>query len=62
MATLDKPKRRVDGEASRSRILDAATEIAAERGYERVDLIALFTLHGAALYDIAMRMVEQRER
>jgi AcrR family transcriptional regulator len=27
-------KRRVDGEASRTRILDAATEIASERGYE----------------------------
>jgi AcrR family transcriptional regulator len=32
----DKPqrRRRVDGEASRTRILDAATEIASERGYE----------------------------
>ena len=29
-----KRRRRVDGEASRTRILDAATEIAAERGYE----------------------------
>jgi AcrR family transcriptional regulator len=29
-----KRRRRVDGEASRSRILDAATEIASERGYE----------------------------
>src|SRR5215469_1635381 len=27
-------RRRVDGEASRNRILDAATEIASERGYE----------------------------
>ena len=27
-------RRRVDGEASRTRILDAATEIAGERGYE----------------------------
>ncbi|OBF50879.1 TetR family transcriptional regulator [Mycobacterium sp. 852002-53434_SCH5985345] len=39
MAANDKPqksnrRRRVDGEASRSRILDAATEIASERGYE----------------------------
>ena len=36
MATKDKPqrRRRLDGEASRSRILDAATEIASERGYE----------------------------
>ncbi|OMC26495.1 TetR/AcrR family transcriptional regulator [Mycobacterium colombiense] len=36
MATSDKPqrRRRVDGEASRARILDAATEIASERGYE----------------------------
>ncbi len=36
MATEDKPqrRRRVDGEASRARILDAATEIASERGYE----------------------------
>jgi AcrR family transcriptional regulator len=36
VATKDKPqrRRRVDGEASRTRILDAATEIASERGYE----------------------------
>ena len=36
MATSDKPqrRRRLDGEASRTRILDAATEIASERGYE----------------------------
>ncbi|OBG98493.1 TetR family transcriptional regulator [Mycobacterium sp. E3251] len=39
MAANDKPqksnrRRRVDGEASRNRILDAATEIASERGYE----------------------------
>ena len=36
MAIEDKPqrRRRVDGEASRARILDAATEIASERGYE----------------------------
>ena len=39
MAVKDKPqapkrRRRVDGEASRTRILDAATEIASERGYE----------------------------
>ena len=36
MAGRDQPKRRkrADGELSRERILDAATEIAAERGYE----------------------------
>jgi AcrR family transcriptional regulator len=36
VATSDKPqrRRRLDGEASRARILDAATEIASERGYE----------------------------
>ena len=39
MADSDEPRapkrrRRVDGEASRTRILDAATEIASERGYE----------------------------
>jgi AcrR family transcriptional regulator len=36
MAGKDQPKRRTraDGELSRKRILDAATEIAAERGYE----------------------------
>jgi AcrR family transcriptional regulator len=36
VATSDKPprRRRVDGEASQARILDAATEIASERGYE----------------------------
>jgi AcrR family transcriptional regulator len=36
VATKDKPqrRRRLDGEASRTRILDAATEIASERGYE----------------------------
>ncbi len=36
MAGKDQPKRRkrADGELSRGRILDAATEIAAERGYE----------------------------
>jgi AcrR family transcriptional regulator len=36
MAGTDQPKRRkrADGALSRERILDAATEIAAERGYE----------------------------
>src|SRR6201993_3598847 len=37
MAEKKKPttrRRRADGELSRNRILDAATEIAAERGYE----------------------------
>ncbi|BBX62171.1 TetR family transcriptional regulator [Mycobacterium saskatchewanense] len=34
MADTPKRRRRVDGEASRIRILDAATEIASERGYE----------------------------
>jgi AcrR family transcriptional regulator len=36
VADVDEPKRRrrIDGEASRTRILDAATEIASERGYE----------------------------
>src|ERR1700752_5209766 len=36
MAGKDQPKRRkrADGELSRERILDAASEIAAERGYE----------------------------
>jgi len=36
MATTSPPKRRkrIDGELSRERILDAASEIAAERGYE----------------------------
>ena len=36
MAEKDKPvrRKRADGELSRERILDAATEIAAERGYE----------------------------
>jgi AcrR family transcriptional regulator len=34
VAERDKRRRRVDGEASRTRILDAATEIASERGYE----------------------------
>jgi AcrR family transcriptional regulator len=36
VATTEKPqrRRRLDGEASRARILDAATEIAGERGYE----------------------------
>ncbi len=36
MAAKEKPqrRRRLDGEASRARILDAATEIASERGYE----------------------------
>jgi AcrR family transcriptional regulator len=34
-------RRRVDGEASRGRILDAATEIAAERGYEGTSIGAV---------------------
>lgn len=40
MATSDKPqrRRRLDGEASRARILDAATEIASERGYEATSI------------------------
>lgn len=44
MATPDKPKRRTrraDGELSRGRILDAATEIAAERGYEGTSIGAV---------------------
>ena len=44
MATTDKPQRRTrraDGELSRGRILDAATEIAAERGYEGTSIGAV---------------------
>ena len=46
MTTPDEPKpkrrqRRADGELSRSRILDAATEIAAERGYEGTSIGAV---------------------
>jgi AcrR family transcriptional regulator len=44
MATPNTPKRRMrraDGELSRSRILDAATEIAAERGYEGTSIGAV---------------------
>lgn len=44
MANTDEPKRRPrrpDGELSRTRILDAATEIAAERGYEGTSIGAV---------------------
>lgn len=44
MARKEKPiprQRRADGEASRTRILDAATEIAAERGYEGTSIGAV---------------------
>jgi AcrR family transcriptional regulator len=44
MANTDEPKRRprrADGELSRNRILDAATEIAAERGYEGTSIGAV---------------------
>ena len=43
MATKDKPqrRRRVDGEASRTRILDAATEISSERGYEGTSIASV---------------------
>ncbi|MGY4712228.1 TetR/AcrR family transcriptional regulator [Mycolicibacterium sp. CBM1] len=44
MADNDQPKRRqrrADGEQSRNRILDAATEIAAERGYEGTSIGAV---------------------
>lgn len=44
MATNEQPKRRqrrADGEQSRTRILDAATEIAAERGYEGTSIGAV---------------------
>lgn len=47
--THDSPKRRrprADGELSRSRILDAATEIAAERGYEGTSIGAVSTKCG----------------
>jgi AcrR family transcriptional regulator len=37
----EQPKRRADGEQSRKRILDAATEIAAERGYEGTSIGAV---------------------
>jgi AcrR family transcriptional regulator len=48
VATKDKPqrRRRVDGEASRSRILDAATEIASERGYEGTSIALVSTKCG----------------
>lgn len=39
-------QRRVDGEASRRRILDAATEIAAERGYEGTGIAAVSAKSG----------------
>ena len=42
----NKPKRRADGELSRNRILDAATEIAAERGYEGTSIGAVSTKCG----------------
>ncbi len=43
----EKPKkRRADGELSRTRILDAATEIAAERGYEGTSIGAVSTKCG----------------
>jgi len=43
MAAKDQPTRRkrADGELSRERILDAATEIAAERGYEGTGIAAV---------------------
>lgn len=44
MVSKDKPQRRqrrADGELSRNRILDAATEIAAERGYEGTSIGAV---------------------
>ena len=41
-----KRRRRVDGEASRSRILDAATEIASERGYEGTSIALVSTKCG----------------
>ena len=51
MANTDKPqaskrRRRVDGEASRTRILDAATEIASERGYEGTSIALVSTKCG----------------
>jgi AcrR family transcriptional regulator len=39
-------RRRVDGEASRTRILDAATEIASERGYEGTSIALVSTKCG----------------
>ncbi|CAN3126678.1 TetR/AcrR family transcriptional regulator [Mycobacterium sp. smrl_JER01] len=41
MADQPKRRRRADGEMSRTRILDAATEIAAERGYEGTSIGAV---------------------
>ncbi|GAA2807921.1 TetR/AcrR family transcriptional regulator [Mycolicibacterium pallens] len=49
MAAADEGKRRTrraDGELSRTRILDAATEIAAERGYEGTSIGAVSTKCG----------------
>ena len=48
MATSEKPqrRRRLDGEASRTRILDAATEIASERGYEGTSIALVSTKCG----------------
>ncbi len=40
------PRRRADGELSRNRILDAATEIAAERGYDGTSIGAVSTKCG----------------
>ena len=39
-------RRRADGEISRTRILDAATEIASERGYEGTSIGAVSTKCG----------------
>jgi AcrR family transcriptional regulator len=41
-----KRRRRIDGEASRTRILDAATEIASERGYEGTSIALVSTKCG----------------
>lgn len=49
MATENPPptrRRRADGEVSRNRILDAATEIASERGYEGTSIAAVSTTCG----------------
>jgi AcrR family transcriptional regulator len=48
VATSEKPqrRRRLDGEASRTRILDAATEIASERGYEGTSIALVSTKCG----------------
>lgn len=61
IAKRETRRRRVDGEVSRGRILDAATEIAAERGYEGTSIGAVSAKCGLPASSIYWHFADKDE-